>query len=122
MKLIINTYITVFITSAKELCSYICDWSYLLYMPLPTVVGSRVSAQGQIPATTPLTQSRETGEVVPGSRIDDGPVAKQKRPEAKPWAHFVAGGYALPPVKVRFRHAKIVQPWGYDLCDSYIST
>lgn len=91
-------------------------------MPLPTVVGSRVSAKAQTSAITPLTQSRETGEVVPGSRIDDGPIAKQNRPEAKPWAHFVAGGYALPSVKVPFRHTKIVQPWGNDLCDSYIST
>jgi len=91
-------------------------------MPLPTAVVSRASAQAQIPATTPLDQPRATGEVVPGSRIDDGPIAKQKRPEAKPWAHFVAGGYAMPSVKIPFRHTKIVQPWGNDFCDSHIST
>ena len=91
-------------------------------MPLPTVVGSRASANVQTSATTPLIQSRETGEVVPGSRIDVEPIAKQERPEAKPWAHFVAGGYAMASVKVPFRHTKIIQPWGNDLCDSYIST
>jgi len=91
-------------------------------MPLPSVVVSSTSAQAQCPATTPFDQSREYGEVVSGSRIDDGSIAKQKRPEAKPWAHFVAGGYALPSVRIPFRHTKIVQPWRNDLCDSHVST
>jgi len=91
-------------------------------MPLPAVVVSRVSAQAQSLATTPLDQSRETGELASGSRIDDGSIAKQERPEAKPWAHFVAGGYALPSVRIPFRHTKIVQPWRNDLCDSHLST
>lgn len=42
---------------------------------------------------TPLTQSRETGEVMPESR-QGGPIVNRDKstPIAKSWAHLVAGG------------------------------
>ena len=46
--------------------------------------------QGTI-AQTPLTQSRETGDVVPQQMADDANVVKAA-PAQKSWAHFVAGG------------------------------
>ncbi|KAF2105830.1 mitochondrial carrier domain-containing protein [Lophiotrema nucula] len=44
------------------------------------------------PFEPPLTQSRETGEVLPSPRQDGAPVATDGSPFAKSWAHFVAGG------------------------------
>jgi hypothetical protein len=38
------------------------------------------------------TQSRETREVVPDTSQNGAPIIKIE-PVAKPWAHFVAGGY-----------------------------
>ncbi|MCJ1407441.1 hypothetical protein MMC19_001512 [Ptychographa xylographoides] len=40
----------------------------------------------------PLTQSRETGDVLPGESITNVSITKKAAPAAKPWAHFVAGG------------------------------
>jgi len=60
------------------------------------------SAQAQIrdPAKrlyqSPLTQSRETGDVLPDTGSDGTPITKPDAPVAKPWAHFVAGGYVSP--------------------------
>lgn len=42
-----------------------------------------------------LTQSRETGDVIPNSSLENASVAKRAAPGAKPWAHFVAGGQVL---------------------------
>lgn len=39
-----------------------------------------------------LTQSREIGDVIPNPHLHEASIAKQEAPEAKPWAHFVAGG------------------------------
>ncbi len=39
-----------------------------------------------------LTQSRETGDLIPNPHFEDASIAKRAAPEAKPWAHFVAGG------------------------------
>ncbi|KAA6408293.1 MAG: mitochondrial carrier [Lasallia pustulata] len=65
-------------------------------MPFPPASEHLAQAQIQdaskpIPGA-PLTQSRETGEVTPSYDFNKGPVTKQDTPEAKPWAHFVAGG------------------------------
>lgn len=44
----------------------------------------------------PLTQSRETGDVIPESRQGDPIVNRgESVPVAKSWAHMVAGGYVL---------------------------
>lgn len=42
----------------------------------------------------PLTQSRETGQIIPQSRQNARSITSQPAPVAKSWAHFVAGGYA----------------------------
>lgn len=68
-------------------------------MPFPPASEHLAQAQIQdaskpIPGA-PLTQSRETGEVTPSYDFNKGPVTKQDTPEAKPWAHFVAGGYCI---------------------------
>lgn len=44
-----------------------------------------------------LPQSRETGEVVPTGRPTNGSSVTKEALVAKPWAHFVAGGYASSP-------------------------
>ncbi|KAG8624761.1 hypothetical protein KVT40_007828 [Elsinoe batatas] len=41
---------------------------------------------------SPLSQSRETGDVLPDSSKDGRSVASKAAPRQKPWAHFVAGG------------------------------
>lgn len=40
-----------------------------------------------------LIGSRETGDVLPNNGLNGASIAKEKAPVAKPWAHFVAGGY-----------------------------
>ena len=42
-----------------------------------------------------LTQSRETGDVLPSSGFNEELVTRKEAPEVKPWAHFVAGGYCI---------------------------
>ncbi|KAI9824669.1 MAG: hypothetical protein M1819_000822 [Sarea resinae] len=41
---------------------------------------------------SPLSQSRETGDVLPADDLDRAPIAKREFPVGKSWAHFVAGG------------------------------
>lgn len=56
------------------------------------------SAPAQLGSTSPslnkdlIPQSREMGDVIPNRT----PPASQEKPEAKPFAHFVAGGYVFP--------------------------
>ena len=50
-----------------------------------------------VPAPSPLSQSRELGDVLPEK---DGLAVKQKSPFAKSWPHMVAGGYALVPFPI----------------------
>ncbi len=40
-----------------------------------------------------LIQSRQTENAIADTRLGGEPSGKQKLPEAKPWAHFVAGAY-----------------------------
>lgn len=91
-------------------------------MPLPPASAPGAPAQAQVFATTPLNQSRETGEILPGSRIDDGSIAKHEKPVAKPWAHFVAGGYVLLSTDAPRWYAESLQPWGYDIRNVDISS
>ncbi len=60
----------------------------------PAQAQIRDSAKGL--RESPLTQSRETGDVVPSNGPNDTSIAKQEASVAKPWAHFVAGGYVHP--------------------------
>lgn len=66
-------------------------------MTFPTASENRAVAQIRDSSRSiqgaSLTQSRETGDVVPSYGISGQAVTKQEVPEAKPWAHFVAGGY-----------------------------
>lgn len=39
----------------------------------------------------PLTQSRETGALVPNPYPNDASIVEEDAAVAKPWAHFVAG-------------------------------
>ena len=64
-------------------------------MPFPTHGISGSPAKAQVPVIAPLNQSKETGEAPPSRQINDGSIAEQSKPVAKPWAHFVAGGYAI---------------------------
>ena len=52
----------------------------------------------------PLTQSRETGDVLPESEQGDPIVNRDKSaPVAKSWAHMVAGGYVRISLETTFR-------------------
>ena len=62
-------------------------------MPLSSVGSQGSPASVEFPATTPLNRSRETAEVLPDPRSNDGLITDSGKPVAKPWAHFVAGGY-----------------------------
>ena len=42
-----------------------------------------------------LPQPRETGKVVPVGQSSNATTVMKDELKAKPWAHFVAGGYAL---------------------------
>lgn len=42
-----------------------------------------------------LTQSRETGDVIPPKQPDGTPIAAAASPFAKSWAHLVAGGWVI---------------------------
>lgn len=65
-------------------------------MTFPTTK-ENIVAQAQISDLRPnspglsLTQSRETGVIVPEPYPNDASIAKEDAPVAKPWAHFVAG-------------------------------
>lgn len=58
-------------------------------------------APAQIQGSTPgsneasLTQSRENGDVIPSTQLRGTTITKQEGRLAKPWAHFVAGGYII---------------------------
>lgn len=67
-------------------------------MTFPSTSGNL--GQAQRPEFVPsikdarLTQSRETRDVLPKPHLEHGAITRQEAAEAKPWAHFVAGGYA----------------------------
>ncbi|KAI9819221.1 MAG: hypothetical protein M1827_007377 [Pycnora praestabilis] len=65
-------------------------------MTFPSNPGTQAppKLQGSISSIrqTPLTESRETGDVVPDSNSSGASIARREAPIAKSWAHFVAGG------------------------------
>ena len=69
---------------------------YHLFMTFPAASNNLAPAHQEILNTdeTLLTQSRETGDLIPNPDRKDALLARGGAPEAKPWAHFVAGGYA----------------------------
>jgi len=52
--------------------------------------GTRKGEENLIP------QSQETGQVVPEGHDANAATVTKEKPVAKPWAHFVAGGYYKP--------------------------
>jgi hypothetical protein len=69
-------------------------------MVFPAFTPERRPLDGSDSASTPqkyLPQSRETGDVVPANRPNESGAVTKAAPVAKPWAHFVAGGYANAP-------------------------
>ena len=59
----------------------------------------RTFVPAQIQGPTPgsieasLTQSRETGDVIPDAQHKGAKIVQREGYVAKPWAHLVAGGY-----------------------------
>jgi hypothetical protein len=56
-----------------------------------TAAQAQLSDLGPNSPGFPLTQSRETGVLVPNPYPNDASIAKEDAAVAKPWAHFVAG-------------------------------
>lgn len=72
---------------------------------------SRSLGQAQIIPSTQdvfLIRSRESGDVVIKSHLEDPLVAKRTLPEAKPWAYFIAGAYMLLAIDLAF-HALLIR-------------
>lgn len=44
---------------------------------------------------SPLPQSREIGDVTPGTGATRSTITSREAPTTKSWAHFVAGGFVL---------------------------
>jgi hypothetical protein len=63
-----------------------------------------------------VPQSRETGEVLAGNSPQNARSVTKAEPVAKPWAHFVAGGYGVLPPRLLILLTS-PQPWWYDRCN-----
>lgn len=62
-----------------------------------------------------IPQSIETGQVVPVGNTGNATAVTKDGPKVKPWAHFVAGGYAFVGTRGRGRNRLTMsQPWWYD--------
>ena len=66
------------------------------FMNFPIASTNLAPARQEIPSTdeASLTQSKETGALTPSPHLKNVSIAKGDSLEIKPWAHFVAGGYA----------------------------
>ena len=89
-------------------------------MPVHPDATSVSSPKPHIGGTATLPQSRENREVLPSAPIHGGPVARQDRPAAKPWAHFVAGGYESIDTGLFSPLIFFFQVWWNDICNSYL--
>ena len=67
-----------------------------LFMTFTSAIYGKRSLNSPPSGLTSQSQSTETKEVVPGTAHNGGPITKNES-VAKPWAHFVAGGY--PPLE-----------------------
>jgi hypothetical protein len=66
------------------------------FMTYPSLFPGKSPLSGSQSSTAEshfVPQSRETGEVVPEKVAQDARSVANAEPVAKPWAHFVAGGY-----------------------------
>ena len=67
-------------------------------MPFPTTLTTGPAVQVNLSGVKPFTQSKETGELSPETQPHGQTIAKETGPRAKPWAHFIAGGYVWHPM------------------------
>lgn len=70
-----------------------------------------------------IPQSIETGQVVPVGNNGTATAVTKDGPKVKPWAHFVAGGYAFVGTPRSGRNRLTMpQPWWYDRSHPHLSS